>query len=117
MASNKDFLKLEIKQNNISKTLSELASKKKKVLVAWGTLAVNWATKIITQKGAVDTGRLRQSITHQEGRDYVEIGTDVEYGKYVELGTYKMKKRPFIVPAITEHKSEYEQLLKDILNG
>ena len=116
MASNKNFLKLEIKQNNIPKTLSELASKKKKVLAALGTLAVNWATKIITQKGAVDTGRLRQSITYQTEDSYVEVGINVEYGKYVELGTYKMKKRPFIVPAITEHKSECEKLLKDILN-
>lgn len=116
MASNKKYLKLEIKENNTLKVLVELASKKKKVLVAWGTLAVNWATKIITQKGAVDTGRLRQSITYQVGDDYVEIGTDVEYGKYVELGTYKMKKRPFIVPAITRHKAEYQKLFEDIMN-
>jgi phage gpG-like protein len=38
----------------------------------------------------VQTGRLRASITHQLGEDplglYVDIGTNVEYAPYVELG-------------------------------
>ena len=34
----------------------------------------------------VDTGRLRGSITSEVGRDFVKIGSNVHYGKYLEFG-------------------------------
>lgn len=53
---------------------------------------------------AVRTGRLRGSITWRLGQDelglYADIGTNVEYGPYVELGTSRMAARPFLVPAL-----------------
>lgn len=52
----------------------------------------------------VDTGRLRSSITHQMGRDarglLAKVGTNVSYAKYVELGTRRMRARPFLRPAL-----------------
>lgn len=52
----------------------------------------------------VDTGRLRASIAEelsQDGTLLIErIGTDVEYGKYQELGTVNMRARPFLRPAL-----------------
>lgn len=52
----------------------------------------------------VDTGNLRSSITHVVGRDaqgaYVEIGTNVFYGRFLELGTSRMQPYPFLVPAL-----------------
>lgn len=47
----------------------------------------------------------------------VYIGTNVEYGPYVELGTSKMAARPFLKPAVTEHVEEYKKILKDELSG
>lgn len=38
-------------------------------------------------KCPVDTGELRQSITHNVYDDYAEVGTNYEYAPYVEFGT------------------------------
>lgn len=67
----------------------------------------------------VDTGRLRNSITNavRADEESVYIGSNVEYAAFVELGTSRMKARPYLKPAATEHTAEYkslaEQALKD----
>lgn len=65
----------------------------------------------------VDTGRLRASITHEATNDTVIIGTNVEYGKYQELGTSRMAGQPFLRPAIVNHLEEYKRIMESILNG
>lgn len=48
----------------------------------------------------VDTGRLRAS--YKESRESYKlrrIGTNVDYGKYQEFGTYKMSAQPHLLPA------------------
>ena len=60
----------------------------------------------------VDTGNLRNSITHfQQGNDEY-IGTPVEYAPYVELGTRKMKARPYLRPAASDHNAEYQAIME-----
>lgn len=66
----------------------------------------------------VDTGRLRNSITHQQESENVEvIGSNVSYSVYVELGTSKMSARPFLRPAAEGHAAEYAAILKSFLGG
>lgn len=52
----------------------------------------------------VDTGRLRSSITHETGTDergpVARIGTNVDYGVYVEVGTSRAAAQPFLRPAL-----------------
>lgn len=52
----------------------------------------------------VRTGRLRGSITWRFGEDveglYVDIGTNVEYAIYLEMGTSRMPAYPFLLPAL-----------------
>jgi HK97 gp10 family phage protein len=53
----------------------------------------------------VDTGRLRSSITQTPpivSGNYVTIhvGTNVEYGAYLEFGTRYKGARPFLLPAL-----------------
>ena len=60
----------------------------------------------------VDTGRLRNSITHVVTDGEVYIGTAVKYGKYVEKGTSRMKAQPFIEPAATQHGSTYLSIMQ-----
>jgi len=53
---------------------------------------------------SVRTGRLRGSITWNLAEDlegvYVDVGSNVFYAPFVELGTTRMAPRPFLVPAL-----------------
>lgn len=50
---------------------------------------------------AVITGKLRKSISFNvHNFNQLEFGSNVEYGKYLELGTVKMKPRPYLKPSI-----------------
>ena len=78
----------------------------------------------------VDTGRLRNSITHkQEGTDTEVIGTNVEYAPYVEFGHHQEPGRyvpaigkrlvasyvpgkPYLAPALENHISEYREVFE-----
>ena len=62
-------------------------------------------------------GTLRGSITHTSDGKAAYIGTDVKYGKYVELGTVKMAARPFLRPAAANHADTYRNIVKDELGG
>lgn len=54
----------------------------------------------------VDTGRLRASITHAVNQDgqglYADIGSNVDYAVYVELGTSRVPARPFLRQALVD---------------
>lgn len=83
----------------------------------------------------VDTGNLRNSITHQmEGDKTAVIGTPVEYAPYVELGHHQQPGRyvpaigkqlvndyvppkPFLAPALEEHIDEYKNVILTELNS
>jgi hypothetical protein len=53
----------------------------------------------------VRTGRLRSSITHRLGVDaqglYGEIGTNVAYGFWVEMGSDRAPPYPYLRPALS----------------
>lgn len=65
------------------------------------------------QPPAVDTGRLRASITHEvrkEGDQIVGlVGTNVEYAPHLEFGTNKMAARPFLRPALFNNVPEIKR--------
>lgn len=67
----------------------------------------------------VDTGRLRNSITHivDEGTRHVVIGTNVEYAPCVELGTRRQRPQPFLKPAANDHYSTYKGIFLKHLRG
>jgi len=81
------------------------------------------------QPPAVDTGVLRASIMSdvsiaglniigRVGPDVEHIaakapvGTDVEYGLYLEVGTSKMKPRPFLRPALIRTRRKVNRIFK-----
>lgn len=66
----------------------------------------------------VDTGNLRNSITHTvDGENLVAyLGTPVEYAPYVEMGTIKMRAQPYIRPAFENHMEEYKDVLEKRLS-
>lgn len=60
----------------------------------------------------VDTGNLRNSITHAQLDENTEIiGTSVSYAAFVELGTVRMKARPYLRPAAENHGPEYKAII------
>lgn len=125
--------------SNLGEVKKELKDRVSIILEALGLEAQGNAIDEITSMKAVDTGRLRNSITwvtatgqgnpNQQGgepakpEDYkpngtpeegkVYIGTNVEYGPYIELGTHKMAARPFLKNAIINHQEQYKQKVKD----
>jgi HK97 gp10 family phage protein len=74
-----------------------------------GLTAEKYAKEIVP----VDTGRLRNSITHEVDAKDVYIGSNVEYAPHVEYGTIHQKAQPFLRPAATEHTSTYKQIIQD----
>lgn len=52
----------------------------------------------------VRTGRLRASISHAIGKDeqglYADVGSNVEYAGFVELGTRRNRPYPYLRPAL-----------------
>ena len=102
-------------KSNKQAVLEEFKRQKKVALEAVGLQGETNAKMHITAVGAVDTGRLRNSLTHATDEDSAYIGTNVEYAPYVEMGTYKMKARPYLEPAVTEHVDEYRELVENFM--
>ena len=102
-----------IVKDNVQECLEALAKAKLRGLNAIGATAEGHAKEICP----VDTGRLRASITHTNDGESAYIGTNVEYAKYVELGTSRMKAQPYLRPAATEHDDEYKALMEASLKN
>lgn len=105
-----------------------------------GLVAEGYAKKLCP----VDTGNLRNSITHtvDEQEPAAIIGTNNEYAAYVELGTGKyaeggrptpwvyqdakgnwhmthgQRAQPFLKPAVADHAAQYRDILEsELKNG
>jgi len=92
--------------------LSKEQAARNRALEIIGGKAESYAKKLCP----VDTGRLRNSITHQQYDDNTEvIGTNVEYAPFVELGTHKQKAQPYLRPAAENHSAEYKEIIKTVM--
>ena len=106
---------LEVRENNTQAIVEAIDAALAKSMEEIGLVAEGYAKKACP----VDTGRLRNSITHvvRASEKAVYIGTNVEYGPYVELGTRHMKAQPYLRPAASGHKGTYRAILKKNLGG
>ena len=128
----------------------QLTDNSEEVLAAMKTAAVRALEKCgLTAEGyakklcPVDTGNLRNSITHavDGGEPAAYVGTNSEYGPYVELGTgvyypggrqtpwtYQDAKgnwhrtngqraQPFLKPAVADHAQTYQNIIKNELKN
>lgn len=87
---------------------------KSQALEMIGGMAESYAKKLCP----ADTGNLRNSITHQRYDENTEVvGSNVEYAPYVELGTVRMKARPYLRPAAERHGEEYKAIIKTIMGS
>ena len=104
-------------KDNSKEVIKELHHKMPLVLEALGMEGEGNAVSEITTMGAVDTGRLRGSISHAKDDESAYIGTNVEYAPYVELGTYRMRARPFLRNAVANHSDDYKRIIESGLKS
>ena len=109
--------KLVIIEDNTKLIQSEIGHGIMHALEKVGLLAERFAKENLTRNRSVDTGRLRNSVTHaiDGDRKVVYIGTNVHYAPYVELGTSRAKEKPYLRPAASEHENEYKQAFESEL--
>lgn len=101
-----------VRVNNTPEVLAKLKNGIKSALEESGNMVENGAAL----RCPVDTGRLRNSINHKlVGDNKVEIGSDVEYAGYVELGTSRMRKRPYLRPALESNEGAIQRIFESNL--
>lgn len=126
-------------RDNSKEVLAALREAATRAVEKCGIAAEGFAKKAVP----VDTGNLRNSISHKvdEKEKVVYIGTNSEYGAYVELGTGKYYKggrqdpwvyqdeegrwhhtngqraQPYLKPAVADHKQTYKNIIKDELEN
>ena len=106
---------VEVQENNVEQVEAAMNKAIAKALTMIGLKAEGNAKAICP----VDTGRLRNSITNAIDTEAgaVYIGTNVEYGPYVELGTSHGNPHPYLRPAAADHADEYRAILKGCLES
>lgn len=127
-------------ENNSGEVISTMQEAAIRALEKCGLTAEEYAKRL----APVDTGNLRNSITHQvdDGEGAVYIGSNVEYATYVELGTGKYAEggrptpwvyqdakgnwhwtagnpaQPFLKPAVADHAQTYRNIIEnEMKNG
>ena len=127
-------------QDHSSEVSAEIKAALLRGLEKCGLVAEGYSKKLCP----VDTGNLRNSITHtvDEQEPAAIIGTNNEYAAYVELGTGKyaeggrptpwvyqdakgnwhmthgQRAQPFLKPAVADHAAQYRDILEsELKNG
>ena len=131
--------------DNSAEVLSEKNRLVRAALEAMGNQAVSYAKSNITEASRVDTGALRNSMSHLVAaeEETVYVGTNQEYAIYNEYGTgiyaeggrgrqtpwrYQDKKGEwhttrgippihFLKKAVADHLKEYQMIAESILKG
>lgn len=106
---------LEVREDNREQFKHALWKALARGLEECGLVAEGYAKRLCP----VDTGRLRNSITHvtSYGAKAVYIGTNVEYARYVEMGTSRHKEQPYLRPAAQNHGSQYRAIIENELRN
>lgn len=106
---------LEVREDNREQFKHALWKALARGLEECGLVAEGYAKRLCP----VDTGRLRNSITHVTGygAKAVYIGTNVEYARYVEMGTIHHKEQPYLRPAAQNHGSQYRAIIENELRN
>lgn len=131
-------MKVDVTDNS-DKVLAEFQAAILRALERCGSQAEGYAKDL----APVDTGRLRNSISHKvdEEEKAAYIGSDLDYAAYVELGTGKYAEggrptpwvyqddsgnwhwtqgnpaQPFLAPAVKDHAKTYQNIIEDELKN
>lgn len=126
-------------EDHSDEVLAALESACAIALETCGLVAEGYAKK----QCPVDTGNLRNSITHtvDQNEKTAYIGTNSEYATYVEMGTGKyylggrpkpwsyqdekgnwhttsgQRAQPYLKPAVADHAEQYKNIIQAALKG
>ena len=80
---------IKVTADHTDEVLRDLEAAKERILESWGQNGVSYVKNIITAESRIDTGAMRNSITHEvdKGESKVYVGTNNEYAVYHEYGT------------------------------
>ena len=108
---------VEVKNDNSHEVLAQMLKSVGVALEAIGQEAEGYAKADCP----VDTGTLRNSLTHEvkNNENAVYVGTNVEYGVYVEYGDYAHTtgKKHFLRDACANHSDHFKAVLKASLDA
>lgn len=126
-------------QDNSAQVLKEFQAAAVRALERCGMQAEGYAKDLVP----VDTGNLRNSISHAVDEDKLDayVGTNTEYAAYVELGTGQYAEggrptpwvyqddngnwhwtrgnpaQPFLKPSVADHAQTYRNIIEDELKN
>ena len=103
----------EIRNDHTDEVLDAISEQLGIGLETVGLVAEGYAKRLCP----VDTGRLRNSISHAVHGNAAYIGTNVDYAVYVEMGTRNTPAQPYLKPAATDHMDEYRSILNDAMQN
>lgn len=105
---------VEVREDNTEQVIRAMRNGIAAALEEIGLAAERFAKRACP----VDTGRLRNSITHALNMDEqaVYVGTNVEYAPYVELGTHNRKGVGFLQNAAGNHGDYYRKIMEKHLS-
>lgn len=104
---------MEIKGlNSLNAKLTEIAALQLTEALVKGALRVERDAKILVP---VDTGTLRNSITHTIDGNVATVGTSIEYAANVELGLGQ-RAQPYLEPALMLNKERIQQDFVEEIN-
>lgn len=109
---------IQVLEDNTELVLREIPTAISRALERIGILAEGHVVGYMTDNHIVDTGRLRNSISHAviEGNRVI-VGTNVEYAPFVHMGTTTSDPKPFLVDPVQRHDSEYREVLRKELEA
>lgn len=108
-------------KDNSKKIESEMIKKKRKALEMIGAKWNEIVVKIITIKGIVDTGALRDSMGYRINSNVkapiLYVGSPKEYAPINELGgrTKNYPERPFLRPSVYQYGEVYKEIVKQVM--
>lgn len=110
-----DIAGLVVVEDNTDMVIEQLSLAIARALEAIGIEAEGDAASITP----VDTGRLKNSITHTIDADgpWAVIGTNVEYAKWVHMGARGRDPQPFLTDAVTHNAEKYRKMAEAALKN
>lgn len=123
--------------NNSDEILALFEAATEEALERCGEQAESYAVDLCPEQ----TGNLKNSISHMVREDSAYVGTNVEYGPYVELGTGKFygggrqdpwvyrddegnfhttsgqPAKPYLKPAVADHKGTYQNIIRSAMGN